>query len=623
MTSITAELRSRIAGDTVSDGSPPSLEFIKALVEDRTGYFKAFHGQCKEEDEYYFLERKIPVPQDADFDDFIYPATATAIIEVATDHVDVNNITIDVPLMLRSKARAEKIKKALQGIWLNIRGPQKRTIVKHQFQYGIAFARPMFDPDNWPDAPRLDDFGAEVVDGEMVIFNEAGYIEAQKDFLQRRKMLFPLVLQNFNPQSMLWDDSRQGPKWAIHKRPTRAGEVRRMYPQWISRKDDKEPTEWWEYWDDIYFAYLVDGTFILPPTPHGYGFQPFIPVIPGSAIDWDEGPPERRYRGMLRPVHNLLDAEARLATQAEAILRTVAYRTLDFTGAVHAANDAADRYELWGGKNVLPPNVTVQASPMLNLPPDLLTQMGMVQTMIEAATFPSVVRGQQIGGVSSGFNVSVRAGMGRLRFQPVADGTAHGIEKINQGWLSIIENRIRSSVTVNARSEIHQFDETIRPDDIRGYRENVVSLKAEAPEERERESMLAERLHQAGIISLYETQRRVGIVNPLEEQVQIAAEKLLGGARDQQLEEFLARIGKNQQDQLVEAAGQSVGNQFRAGQSQLQRPGERNIQQARSASREGRPSVFPQGQGGINLLGSLLGSAPGGAQGTPSGPVVR
>jgi hypothetical protein len=626
-TSLTRELNSRIAGDTITDPSPPSLEFIKTLIEDRETYFQAFHAQCELEEEYYFLRRSIPTAMEADFDDFVYPATARAIVDVATDHVDVNNVSIDIPLMLRSKARAERIKKFLLGSWLNIRGPQKRTAVKHSNLYGIYFWKPMFDVDNWPNAPLLADFGAVHRDGETILFRESEYIEAQKEFMAKRRLTFPFVLRNRNPRNMLWDDSRNGPMWSIYREETTAGDIRRKYPQWISNKPNAEPSTWTEYEDNVWYAYIADGQFIDGgPKMHGYGFIPTVIGIPGTAADWDEGPPEDRYQGILHPVHNLLDTEARLATQIEVILRTVAWRTIDFKGNKQQVDAVRDEYDLWGGKNWISPNVEVQASPMLNLPPDLISQLGMVQSMIEAATFPNVVRGMRPTGISTGFGVSVLAGQGRLRFQPHADGIARGIEQVNMAWLKLIENRLRTSVTVNARSEIHSFDQVLSPDDIKGYYENVVSLKAEAPEEREREALLAIQLRSAPggpLISLYEAMRRAGVANPLEEQNQIAAELLLVGAREKQLQEFLERLGTNEQEQLAEAAGGNVGNRFVPGMPQLQRIGERNVQQARQASRDGRPSVFPRGQGGLDILGSLLGGAPGGAQGMPSGQTIR
>ncbi len=307
----------------------------------------------------------------------------------------------------------------------------------------------------------------------------------------------------------------------------------------------------------------------------------------------------------------------------DSIVRTTAWRTIDIHGPRALAEQVAAEYELFGGKNIIPPGVEVQPSPMVQVPPDLSNQLANVQNYIEQATFPNVIRGMRPRGISSGFGVSVLAGMGRLVFQGVADGMARSIEVDNAHFAQLVENKIQGPITVHARSDIHDFDQRIEPDDIRNMYENTVKIKAEAPEEREREALLAMRLHGAGIISLYEAMRRSGIVNPLEEQMQIRAEQLLNSEQfiAMQAQELLNRV--NLPQQLVGAvspdvsAGGNVGSQNLGG-AQLQRPGEANIQAARVASQQGQPSVFPQGQGGLDNLGNI-GVAGGGPFNVPSG----
>jgi hypothetical protein len=620
-------------GDNVLRKSPPTLEEILALSASSDDYFRAFHRQCSTEEEYYFLTRPTPHPEGVDP---VRPATARAIIDVATDHVDVNNMTIDIPLMLRSKARAERLKKLYLGVWNNIREPVLRTAVKHSFAYGIGWLKVTVNMHTWNDAPMMSNYGVTLDNGDILLVREKEYKEDLQAFLEKRRITFPFVAQNVNPKEMRWDDSANGPKWVIRKVQTTAGDVKKKHVGWQTGKKDSEGVTWTEYWDDHYYAYMVDKEFVRPPTVHGYGFLNFIPILPANALDFDAGPPEKRYQGILFPVHQLLDSEARLVTQIQAILRTVAWRTLDFQGPRAAAEAAYDEYELFGGKNLLPPGVEVKPSPMVNLPPDLTAHLSMVQTMIEEATFPNVVRGLRPAGVSSGFGVSVLSGMGRLRFQGTADGLSRAVEKCNRGWAMLLENVIRGPVTVHARSEVHNFDETIRPADVNGYYENRVTFKAEAPEERERESLLARQLYQTErpMISLYEGQRRIGIANPLDEQNQMAAEELVRQLQPEQLEKLRQRLGAVQAGQQAQAAGQvpatlgagqvpATGNQFMPGLSQLQRPGEANNQAARIASRDGRPSVFPRGQGGLDILGRAASSSGGGPVGLPSGGAVR
>ena len=153
-----------------------------------------------------------------------------------------------------------------------------------------------------------------------------------------------------------------------------------------------------------------------------------------------------------------------------------------------------------------------------------------------------------------------------------------------------------------------------------------MALKAEAPEEREREALLARQLKEAGIISQYEAMRRAGIASPLEEQNQIAAEQLLEMVRPQQAEQVAQALALGEQraqaaDTTLGGPGgaEAAGSRFMPGMPQLQRPGERNVQQARVAGQAGRESVFPQGQSGLDLLGAALSTPTGGGRRMPSG----
>ena len=609
-------------------GEEPTLQDILNKIEEGEVYFRQFHKQCDLEEDYYFLRKRAPTPDDSAVkSDPIVPATARAIVDVATDHVDTDNIAIDIPLMLRSKARAERLKKFYQGVWMNIEGPVLDAAVKQAFLYGISWMAPRFKSDLWPNPPLLADFGKDV-QGQVVISSdqEKEYKKHLREFSEKRKITFPFGVENINPKELIWDDSRTGPHWVIRTVSTTAGAIRKMFPQWATGQLNSADMTWREYWDDTYFAYLANNEFIQPPTPHGYGKLPFTRVISASAIDWNTGKPEDRYQGILHPVHSLLDAEARVITQIFHILRSTAWRTID----VHARNqqsaDAiADTYEMSGGINTIVGDATVTASPMVQVPPDLQQNLATIQNMIEEATFPNVVRGMRPKGVSAGFAVSVLAGMGRLRFRGVAKGMGDAIAATNAMFARMVEFKARGPVTVHARSEIHSFDETIGPEDIKGYYENKVTLKAEAPEEREREGLLAMNMWQSGFLDKYEALRRAGVTNPLKSMNQRAAEDLIEAARAQQAEQFIKQVAGDLQQQQEVAAGvpPAGGNagQFQEGQPQLQRPGEAEIQRRRVATRNGQlsPSTFPQGFAGLDRLGRQASTPNGGSVRTPAG----
>jgi hypothetical protein len=590
----------------------PELEDILALFDKQKAYYEDFHRQCETEEEYYMGNRTVPAPEGIDA---VWPATAGSIVNTASDHVDVNNLAIDVPSSPRSRARAERIQKTLTGIWLMMKKPVLRTAVRQSFLYGVGWIKSMWDSDNWPNAPVEDDFE-----------DEADYKSALNDFMEKRSIKFPFAANVINPRNLVWDDSKTRTKWVIEFMERDVDDVGQKYPEWKPENPSASQAEWFEYWDEDWVMYVCDRQIVWGPHRHGYGHLPYTAILPVHSYTFEDGSPEERYRGVLNSVHNLLDEEARLMTQVGALVRTVAYRTIDFYGPEQNAERVRSDYELFGGKNIVLPGVDVRPSPMVQIPPDIIQQLSMIQTKIEEATFPNVIRGVRPTGVSSGFGLSVLAGMGRLVFQGVADGLRHALEDINKKWLMLIENKAGGRVTVYGRNEIHNFDQTIGPDQIRGYHENTVRVKAEAPEEREREALLAMRLKGAGIISLYEAQRRAGITDPMEEQMQIRAEQLLNTPEfiQQQTALLLQKVGlPTQMEQTASPTGETgnVGSR-NIGGAQLARPGEANIQAARVASQQGRPSVYPQGMGGIDQLGAELGGPTGGAVGMPSGETI-
>jgi hypothetical protein len=596
-----------------NEDTPPDIQEVLTLWRDYKQYYQGFHSQCMTVESYYFGENVVPVPSGRGFDP-VRPATPRAIINTATDHIDVNNISIDVlNPSVRGRARAEKLKKFYLGVWSNIRGPVLRTAAKQAFIYGISFLKPMFASEQWPDAPLIDDYKSE-----------EDYREALEEFMDRRSIAFPFEVVNVNPRNLIWDDSRAKRKWAIEFYERDTKDIKRRYPEWFIPKGSPSMTNWIEYWDTTWFGYIANNQWVYGPYKHGYGYLPYIPVEIANSLEWDSGKPHRRWQGLLTPVLSLLDSEARLATQYEAILRQFAWQSKDFYGPRQAAQEVAESYEHMG-HNVVLPGVEVRPSPSSPPPSELLQQLNIVQTLIEEATFPNVIRGVRPRGVSSGFGISVLAGMGRLVFQGAADGLSRAIEQCNSSFAKLVENKVRGRVTVHARSEIHNFDQTIEPSDIRGLIENQVSLKAEAPEERERESLLAMRLHQAGLISLYEAQKRAGVTNPLEEQLQQASEDLLKSPLLQQAMQQLAAERMGLLSQIAEATegGQGGGGnagQFLPGLSQLQRPGEAGIQKQRVASQQaGQASVYPQGIGGMDNIASNLAGATGGGINVPSG----
>ena len=91
-------------------------------------------------------------------------------------------------------------------------------------------------------------------------------------------------------------------------------------------------------------------------------------------------------------------------------------------------------------------------------------------------------------------------------------------------------------------------------------------------------------------------------------------------ARGQQAEEVAQAVQLQQQRaQAADMSANQLGTQFLPGQAQLQRPGETAIQRQRIGEGTQTEGTFPQGMGGLDLLGSQLGTATGGGRNMPTG----
>ena len=83
----------------------PTLDHILTLYQDYRRYYGPFHQQCLLEEDYYKGRRNVPAPEGIDP---VWPASAAGIVNVASDHVDVNNLSIDVPSSPRNRDRPRR-----------------------------------------------------------------------------------------------------------------------------------------------------------------------------------------------------------------------------------------------------------------------------------------------------------------------------------------------------------------------------------------------------------------------------------------------------------------------------------------------------------------------------------
>ena len=113
-------------------------------------------------------------------------------------------------------------------------------------------------------------------------------------------------------------------------------------------------------------------------------------------------------------------------------------------------------------------------------------------------------------------------------------------------------------------------------------------------------------------------------------QVDQAAEALM---KSPAVQEVMQKLAAERVDLLGQVAsamggaapdtGLNTGNQFLPGQGQLQEPGQAGIQRQRMASTDAVDTqAFPQGMGGMDVMASMIGGAPGAERDLPSGDSV-
>lgn len=131
----------------------------------------------------------------------------------------------------------------------------------------------------------------------------------------------PVTFQVRDPRHV-YPDGDFETKVVVESWQRRVGDIQRLYPGVLPRKDYSDPSfrvEWCEYWDDKFCVYWADGTPVPVKgtivRPHMYGCVPYSFIAARSTPRADPG---KRYRPMLagveRVLHNLNVLSSIIAT---------------------------------------------------------------------------------------------------------------------------------------------------------------------------------------------------------------------------------------------------------------------------------------------------------------------
>ena len=353
--------------------------------------FRGFRNNCETADQFYLNNFDIPAP---DGGTMIRLGTARSIISTLVSHITPQFLDISVPPPgPRGQARAEMMEKFLTGAhhMLEQRTPTHREIVKHTGLYGIAWEKVEFAANEWSDFP-------EPPEGE----GDESYRESIRDVLEKRSILWPIKTSAVNPQNLVWDmNNGANPRWIIYEYEVDAQWVQAHFPSWGHYKDGYVTFQ--EIWTHSQVGYRADGHWAMKPRKHGYKRLPWVMYWPMIGLQTVENAPEDVYQGILHPTFDMLKAQSQLASHYIDIVAKSAWPTLQFAGPMGITEEVQAQWDdTPGAKNVRPPNVEVEVSPIPKPPSEIGIAKEFLDESIEAATVPSVARGQRPTGAASG-----------------------------------------------------------------------------------------------------------------------------------------------------------------------------------------------------------------------------
>ncbi len=294
--------------------------------------------------------------------------------------------------------------------------------------------------------------------------------------------------QPVDPRYVYPDPGSLGKEYVIVRMRKTVGTIRQKWPDWEGqwyapagwgfwnqgpdtrpklneRLPDFMVVDWIEYWDDTHKCFISNGHPVFQPTygqdliPHGLGINPYI--IRAAGYGDDTGEPHERFRSMLYYVFSMLEAEARLWTQYKWIVEDTAWpviiahdsmKPLDLTPA--SVNYVSDVTDVQKGIRTLREDAVD--------PKALIDVLGWVQSVIERATYPVILKGQAPSGIRAGYPIAILSTQAKLKFASPSDALKSMMQELAYKTMAIISNRIQVPVEI-----IDGYD--IKPTDYDDY----------------------------------------------------------------------------------------------------------------------------------------------------------
>ena len=548
------------------------------------------------------------------------PATASAIIDEAVDHVDTWNLRAVVPTTGKRVGKellAGKLKLFLKGIWnyWNTHGSDLaplRDAVRKGFLCGKMVGKVMIDWDRWP---------------EQTV--KKGMTNAQKDVAMEdireiRDMEFPVTVQSLSPLFFIDDPAIGRNRWGMEFYTRTADDIVANYPRWkrpvlpegadeSTRPPDVDFIEYWE--EDVvkgkpgcWRAFLAEYEWAMEPEWLEGHPLPYIVKYAGLGRESYDSRSEKKARGLLRPVRSLLRAEGRRLTQLDAIIAFYAAPPL-----VVGAEQGEFEFKWEPGFLNFIGDIKNKPESIVTPTPHaaLIATISTIQQGIERAVGQPIVRGSKPAGTRTSGELEILSAQASLRFLTVSQAAADFAKQVNEKTFKLLRHRLLTkgeSIQVPTAEDTQDNPPRLTRAEIPDPFYHRVELGDTSPEANSRRALAAMEKRNQGFIDDETALEEAGYENTAEIRYKVYRDQTLKGPL------FMNYLGKVAVEEYFGVNVDAI--EFEEALKQLMK--QLGLQEAASALGQVQQG---QGQGGgINQAASATGvSANAGAGGVPTG----
>ena len=257
-----------------------------------------------------------------------------------------------------------------------------------------------------------------------------------------------------------------------------------------------------EYWDDEYFAYVVDGHLVRRGR-HGYGAIPYVHAYGDQTPSRD---PAKAGVSMLASMEFLIPLLDQLLTMKQNALFLYAYPTPKITNFSPVdsslGNDGRPRALDFHPGEIVPlyQGEDLSFLQWQGTPPDLDELIAQTRAMIDQAGAPSVLFGIPPDGNASGYLLNQLINTARVSFQQISRHAEQALEQIVRLMWRLVEARIGETVYV-FEADGDEGWIGLGPRDIDGYHAVRVRLDPLGPADDVAQGSLAASLVSARLAS--------------------------------------------------------------------------------------------------------------------------